>query len=242
MFLNYIKKLSFKDWFIIILCCLCIFSFLQYKYYKTKYNNSVIEYDDSLYVYKNKLGESYKMKNTYIYNIDQLKSLNKELYDEVKSLKDNPILVTKTYTNFYVDTVFAKSDTIVINKEDSIYDLQWSCIQDTAYYSLSGSTKVKSDFSEFQTIVKNLQVKNDITLDLIDNGKNLQVIAKSNNPYVNIDNINSIMLDPTKSKVLSKYYKQKKWAVGPYIGVGINTKFQICPTIGVGLTYGIIHF
>ena len=49
-------------------------------------------------IYKNKLDSEYVAKNIYIQTANQLKKTNQELYDEIKNLKDNPVVVTKVVT------------------------------------------------------------------------------------------------------------------------------------------------
>ena len=78
--------------------------------------------------------------------------------------------------------------------------------------------------------------------DVIDNGKQLSVIAKTDNPYISISNMDGVMFDPSKSKYLKKYYKQKKWSIGPTIGYGLSKDLKLTPYIGIGISYGIIQF
>ena len=80
-----------------------------------------------------------------------------------------------------------------------------------------------------------------ITLDILDNGDNkLRMISRTDNPYINITNMDGVVFDPTDSKVLNKFYKKKKWSIGPYIGYGITGKGKLQPSIGIGISYGII--
>jgi hypothetical protein len=90
-----------------------------------------------------------------------------------------------------------------------------------------------------------MKVNTGITLDLIDDGKQLRVITKSENPYINVNDINSVVIDPIKSKTLSKYFNRQHFIVGPYIGYGIgihDNKLIHTPTIGIGVTYKIFGF
>ncbi|MBO6271815.1 hypothetical protein J6O48_03430 [bacterium] len=56
-----------------------------------------------------------------------------------------------------------------------------------------------------------------MTLNIIDDKKNksLRIIGKTDNPYINITNMDGVVFDPTKSDILKKYYKPKKWSIGP---------------------------
>jgi hypothetical protein len=66
-----------------------------------------------------------------------LKEQNTLLANEVNKLKDNPVVVTKTELKVKLDTVFAKSDTIIMEPKDSLYKLKWSK-DDNKYYCIEG--------------------------------------------------------------------------------------------------------
>ena len=70
---DFAKKLTFKDWIILILLLLAIGFGISSKYY---YNKSlyptVIYNSDSLEVYKNKINDEYVTKDIYIQTVDQL--------------------------------------------------------------------------------------------------------------------------------------------------------------------------
>ena len=237
-----ISKLSFKDFILLALVLLAGFYYMEYKHYYNKSLTPIVIYDtDSLFIYKNKLKEVYKEKEIYVQNIKDLKGQNTLLSNEINKLKDNPVVVTKTELKVKLDTVLAKSDTIIIQPKDSLYKLKWSKY-DNQYYCIEGQTNVKSDFSRFETLVTNLELTTNLTLDVIEKNKTLQIIGKTDNPYVNIMNMDGVVLDPSKNPLLKKYYKQKKWSIGPQIGIGVTKDKSIQPYLGIGLQYGIIHF
>ena len=158
-------------------------------------------------------------------------------------MKDHPILITKTKIEFVHDTVKAVSDSITLGT-DSCRRLFWS-YNDSTYYSLNGVTDVEPGFESFSTTINNMAVNTSMTLDLIDDGDNFKVIAKSDNPYIKVKDINSIVIDPETSPTLKKYMKPKRWGFGPYIGVGVNfgTSFTGQAQVGVGGSIGIsIHY
>ena len=74
--LNQLKKLSFKDWLIIIMAFMLLMFFLAYKHYKKQANERIIVVNDSLTIYKNKLDSEYVAKNIYIQTAQQLKKTN----------------------------------------------------------------------------------------------------------------------------------------------------------------------
>lgn len=245
--INFFKKFSFKDWLLFISIIGIIILYMLYNHAQDQLLYNRNSYADTLTVYKNKLGEAYTAKNTYVQTVKDLKKTNAELYEEVKNLKDNPIVIVKTKTEFKKDTVYTQKDSInpVYHNDSLYYNLCWSANQEKQYYSFNGVTKVKYDFSDFSTLIKDMKVNTGITLDLIDDGKQLRVITKSENPYINVNDINSVVIDPTKSKTLSKYFNRQHFIVGPYVGYGIgihDNKLIATPTIGIGITYKIFGF
>ena len=245
--INFFKKFSFKDWLLFISIIGMIILYMLYNHAQDQLLYNRNSYADTLTVYKNKLGEAYTAKNTYVQTVKDLKKTNAELYEEVKNLKDNPVVIVKTKTEFKKDTVYTQKDSInpVYHNDSLYYNLCWSANQEKQYYSFNGVTKVKYDFSDFSTLIKDMKVNTGITLDLIDDGKQLRVITKSENPYINVNDINSVVIDPTKSKTLSKYFNRQHFIVGPYIGYGIgiyDNKLITTPVIGIGITYKIFGF
>ncbi len=220
------------------------------RYYKNKSNNQIVIYEDSLYTYKNKLDSEYVAKNLYIQEIKDLKNGNKELYDEIKNLKDNPLVVTKVVTKYEIKEVATNSDSIK-QTTDSLNNvwknLYWSANEDNGYYSISGHTDVVSNFSKFSTTISNLTIPVKFTFDLIEGkeDKQLKIIARSNNPYVKVEDIDGAVIDPTDIKTLKKCFPQKHWHLGISVGYGIgiyNKTVIATPQIGLGLTYSFFSF
>lgn len=234
-------NLKFKDYVIIGLVMLCIGFSISTNYYRNKSHHPVIIYNnEQVELYKNKLNDEYKLKNVYVQTIDQLKTGNSILAAEVKRLKDNPVVVTQEVIKFRIDTVYAESEKIEYG--DSLNNLYWHVQDPNDYFSLSGNTFVKHDFSEFKTRINDLTVNTDLNIDIIEKDKKLSVIGRATNPYVQITNLDGVMIDPTQSKVLKQYYKQKKWNIGPYVGYGITGDGKLRPSLGISISYGLIQF
>ena len=131
-----------------------------------------------------------------------MKNQNKELYAEIKNLKDNPLVVTKIVTKYEIKEVPAKSDSIGQSKDslNNVWkNLYWSANETNGYYSLTGRTDVLSNFSQFSTTINNLSIPVNFTFNLIEGKKDKQIkiIARSNNPYVQIMDIEGVVVDPT---------------------------------------------
>lgn len=241
--LNIAKKMKPKDWIIFILALAATVGILAARHYYIRSLKPVVIANDSIEIYKNKLNEEYVAKNTYIKTIDELKLQNDELVEEVKNLRDHPITITKVKQYFHTDTIYATSDSIVVAYADSTQrQLHWHSTHPEYYYSISGITDVASDFSNFATTLTNIYIPVDLTVDLIESGKQLKFIAKSANPFVKINDISGAVIDPTQSTVIKSKFKQKRWHIGPQVGFGLTSEMKFRPYIGIGIGYGIINF
>jgi hypothetical protein len=64
--------------------------------------------------------------------------------------------------------------------------------------------------------------------------KNNKIYIKSTNPYVKYEEISGFQVPKQK---------QKKWGIGPQIGVGYDPVHnKISPTIGIGIQWSPIQF
>lgn len=245
-----ISKFTFKDWVIVLTVFTALALLIYGNYWKNKsleYYNQRGIYSDSLTVYKNKLGEEYAAKNTLIMDKATLKKYNDELWEEYKKIKDNPLVLTNTVLKTEIKEIEGKHDTTYIapniqNPELKDYTFEWSA-KDSVWYMMQGVTKVSGkDVQNFSTRIPEFRMNSNLKLNLIETKENLQVVAKTDNPYINIDDISSVVIDPRKSKTLKKYFPQKRWGIGPQVGVGLTSDLKFRPYIGVGIQYSIINF
>lgn len=232
-----IFKWIFKDWthllFAILLGSLIVMSF---KYYRLKqdYDDVTISMNDSITTYKNKAGELYIKNKAYVMDIDDLKKHNTELYNEVKNLKDNPIVVTKVVTKTeFKDKII--TDTVRIDPSGNYtFNLQYH----DKWCDLSGRSSF--DITSMIGIARfdSISFPNNIIVDVIENNDQLSFIAKSDNPYCQINSLKGSILSPESSSVLQKRL-EKKWyivyGIGPTVGVYDN---KIIITPGIQVTFG----
>lgn len=221
---------------IIIIILLAIIVFMGFKTCNTEKeliaNNVILT--DSLYEYRNKVGELYAEKATYISTIDDLSRINQELYDECKKLKDNPIVVTKIETVTKIDSIYIKSEPIIVNdKITNNYNYNDN------YLNMNISHVLYNNIGEL--FVNDISVEADIYYDIIENkkSKSLSIITRSTNPYLKINDVNGGIINPTNSKTLENYFKHRnKWSFGisggMYCIYDVNSK-----TIGVGPGFGL---
>ena len=242
---EHMKNWKFKDWIIFILLLLAIIFGICSTYYKNKAadaEQSALAAVDTLHTYKNKLGEEYLARNVRMQQISDLKKANNELSDELKSLKDNPLVITKTKVEVRVDTLYTRSDSLMAPSEEE-HRLYWHYADGGDYFTLAGNTLVRNDFSSFATQITDLRIPATITIDLVEqkNGT-IKVIGKTDNPYVKLTDTDGVLIDPTQSSVIKSKFKQKRWCLGPMVGFGVTSDMKFRPYLGIGLTYGVICF
>jgi len=250
-----IKKMTFKDWLIIILSVLLLLVFLEARMYRIRSEQQTVILQDSLTTYKNKAKEEYAAKNIYIQSAKELKKQNNELADEMKKLKDNPVVITKTKVVTKIVEVPMNSDSIgnstahhdtdSAGTTTSYKSLYWSRQETNNYYSISGRTDVRTDFGKFQTTLTSLEIPVNLTFDIIEKDKQLQFIGRTDNPYVSIVDMNGAVIDPQKSKVLKKMFPQKHWHIGIHGGYGFglhDNTIILTPQLSLGLTYSLFSF
>lgn len=242
--INLLGNMTFKDWIIVLLVIFGIWTYFSMKKYEDQASRTLVVYNDTISAYKNKLGEEYQAKQLYIQEISDLKAHNKSLYDEVKSLKENPIVVVKTEIKYVKDTT--KLDNSIEKIDSAYYDVKWNLAETYSpknYFNISGVSRVKSDFSESNSWLNNLTIGSDLILDIIESKDktHFQILTKSGNPNLKFTEIEGAFINPNKSKVIKGAMKQKNFGIGVYGGYGINAipnnKVNSGFQIGVGVVW-----
>lgn len=237
-----VKILSDVKLFIIfVLCVILTLLYFNYRSIRTELENVVIEQNDTINVYKNKNGELYSQMSTYITDIEHLKQSNTDLYNEVKKLKENPIVVTKVETEIVFKEKEIKDTVYII--EHNQYAINHTYQDPFAYIDMI--TNFNSSTLTSNTTVNNIKFPSTFTIDLVESKKgDLSFLVKSDNPYVEINNINGVMLTPEDSKSIKKRY-DKKWCLvagaGPTVTI-VNGELKVVPGIQLTLGYKLIAF
>ncbi len=236
------KYIAYIKWiaFFAVLIALCI-SISKCSSYKRQYENSYREYRDTIAEYVNKYNDVYAMNNAYITDLNTLKQENKELYDEVKSLRDNPIIVTKVKTVYVLDTIVMEQELISDTVSGDFY-------ADITYADDWNSFNGRFDGNIFNNTSKftlnDMQFNCSLTTDLIERNGKLYFITKSDNPYLKITDMDGYLVSPEKSKVLKKTFN-KPWGI--MLGVGgtaglYDGKVVLVPGVNVTVGYKILSF
>lgn len=240
---NFFVKI-FSDPKLLIITALSVtlfFLYFNYRSVRDELENVVIEQQDTIQSYKNKTGELYTQIGTYITDIEHLKKSNTELYNEVKNLKENPIVVTKVETEVIFKDKEVK-DTVYVYGKD-IYRINHTYNDPYAYIDMY----TDFDLNEItaSTYVNSIKFPSKFKLDLIESKKgDLSFIVNTDNPYIEINNVDGVMLSPEDSKSIKKRYDKKWCLVG---GVGgsltmINNQVKFVPALQITFGYKIFAF
>ena len=151
---------------------------------------------------------------------------NKELYDQVQKLKAKPAEVV--YVN--VEVPYPVHDTTFLMPTDTNY------IKQT--FDFSDKWRALSGYIEYNKPNLGLTIDKDIVYaDLTVAIKDSKVYVTSNNPYLQYNNIQGVVLPKTTPR----------WSigVGPQVGIGygfINKKPDVYVGVGLSINYNLVSF
>lgn len=170
--------------------------------------------------------DAYILKNKELEEV--LNITKKERKDLEIKLNDKISYISKIESNIKRDTIEIK-DTVIINKDTSI-DIKFGYNDD--WMSFSGGTYYKDGKST--TSIFDININTPLKVGLTDN---YTIFVESENPYLNINNIEGAVID--RSRI---HPKPKKWSFSIYGGFGvgyglIGQQMDIGPQIGGGISY-----
>jgi len=243
---------------IIAILVILLFRSCQPTASENTYNQNVAALTDSIRVYKTKNGQLIYEKAAFISENGSLKSLNSELADEVKYLKDNPIVVIKTRTKIEhvpIEIPIYPTRPGTWNGGVLTQNFNWNLSRDHGggnYRKLEGNFDVMVDTS-YSISTSALRLTTDelgiaFTTGLTENKQGLlEIFVKSDYPGFRPTSLDGALIDPAKSDVLKKYFPPKRWGLGVYGGYGayfdpISMRAGTGIQLGVGLQYNILQW
>lgn len=263
-FIQSLKSSTTQRNILIAILILCIVYFKGCKHDTkidtTKYEQNIAALTDSVRTYKAKNGDLVFEKNSLITSSKDLEKLNTGLANEVKYLKDHPVVVIKEVIKIMHDTIRVpihlggkgtwNADSTVFTQpfewnHDTVFSIgntrkihgSFSCSADTCFHLAASPMTIDKD--EFNlAIITGLTENKD---------KKLEIFVKSNYPNFSVSTIDGALIDPTESSVIKKFFPPKRWSVGPYLGYGVyfdplSIKAGSGITIGVSVSYGLIQW
>lgn len=190
------------------------------------YENNVKALTEEMQTWKTKAGDLVAEKTVLEGDVNLLKLTNKELYDQVQKLKAKPAEVV--YVNVEVpypvhDTTFVVSDSTTYIKHPFDFSDKWRAL---------------SGYIEYNKPNLGLTIDKDIVYaDLTVAIKDSKVYVTSNNPYLQYNDVQGIVLPKTTPR----------WSigVGPQVGIGygfINKKPDVYVGVGLSINYNLVSF
>ena len=212
----------------------------------------------SIRTYKDKTGQLVYEKGALISENGDLKSLNVDLANEVKNLKDHPLVVIKTVVKVVHDTTYIEIKSTNPGKWNGntfTQNFEWDL---NNKYSLENYRLIEGNFdiyvdSAFKLSTSKMKIVKDefsmgMSTGLTENKDGLlEIFVKSDYPGFKVSKLDGALIDPKKSDVLKKYFSPKRWGLGIYGGYGISLNpITFIPAtgiqIGVGIQYNILQW
>ncbi len=222
------------------------------------YKQNIAALTDSVRLYKTKNGDLVYEKAAFISESRKLKNLNRDLAEEIKWFKDNPIVVIKTRTKIKHDTI----EVPVYPTKPGTWsngaltqNFNWNLNQDYGsgnYRKLEGNFDVYVD-TMYKLSTSKLKINEDeigisFTTGLTENRDGLlEIVVKSNYPGFQVSSIDGVLIDPRESDVIKKFFPPKRWALGVYGGYGayldpVQMRIGTGVQLGIGIQYNIIQW
>lgn len=253
LIINFIKKYTNAFLAIAIVALFLLFlnecnksKFLKQQIFKDKQNISAL--NDTLLTVKLKNGEFQTSINGFIATEKELKSLNVDLYNQVKIQKGDVLSLSTAILKLRQDTVELRkylnkllsqsNQTIPIGNNQ--YLLPWKLRYDydkDNFDLFTGKTIINSDFKQLGTemLSRTTQIKLSWG-QKIENNK-LRIFVESKYPGFTVESLSGVLIDPNESPYIRKLMKKKHWFTGWNVGIGVTPGFNL-GTGGYSLVIG----
>lgn len=189
-------------------------------YYETK-NGELLAYKDALILDKKELQEYLNMSRQEIKELE-------------KALQGALAMAGQIHTVIRYDTIRMTDSIYLVN--DTIFS---KFKYEDLYTQIGGHTVITDSMTKSETTLDYIDIYTKLKIGMTDNYK---FYATSDNPHLNITNIESAVIDEDMFR-----QDRKKWGLSVYAGFGANygivdKKIDVGPSFGVALTYDLIQW
>lgn len=211
---------------------------------------------DSVRIQKNKTGEATYVRKTLLADKKSLEKLNKDLKDELDKQEGKVIVIEKVVTKTKVDTHYV--NTFLTSYINGNYSLDWkydSLFSVNNYRKFSGKSFFNVDTINNKITPGLTRIDQDemgfaFITGIREKDKALEIFVTPKYPGMKITEIEGAVIDPHKSKVLKNMFPNKKWSVGPYMGIGVGAGYGLngkpiagpVLNLGLGIQYSWFKF
>jgi len=211
---------------------------------------------DTVRIQENKAGEATYVRKTLLSSKEDLEKLNKGLAEELDKQKGKVIVIEKVITETKVDTHYVNN--YLTSYQNGNYSLDWkydSLFSVNNYRKFSGKSFFIVDTINNSVIPGKTRIDQDemgfsFITGLREKDKALEIFVTPKYPGMKITDIEGAVIDPYKSDVLKTMFPNKKWSVGPYVGIGVGAGYGLNGkpiagpvfNIGLGVQYSWFKF
>ena len=195
-----------------------------------EYKHNIEALNDTIKYYQDKNGNLVATKLAFESDIKTLKLLNKDLYDQIDSMKLNPKVITQIITIGGEIEIPEKDTTFVVNTDTISKGFYKEFNFNNKYRILEGNVNYDGNQNLGVHITKDI-MNFDYTIAM---DKDARIYVKSTNPYIKYNEISGFTVPKQK---------QKRWTIGPAIHGGydpFNKNWSV--SAGISLSYGFIQW
>ena len=204
---------------------------------------------DSIKVEFNKKLKAYEFSkdNYVVQKLSDLQKYNQSLYDEIKKIKGDVIAAINTKVQGDLGGIKADNKLVIIDSTKRFFGLKFrSLYADSGFQQkLVGTSRfyiipngkiwhIQPDITLFDTNLTSIE----ITYGFKELKDKYQVFALSTSPKIQLTDLTGgyfIDKQPPPPPV-----KPKNWAIGPYIGFGLNTDYNLAnPRFGWSIGFSV---
>ena len=218
-------------------------------YQEKLWNQNMMAMKDSINVEFNKKLKAYEFsRETFlVQKLADLEKYNKDLYNEVKKIKGDVISVINSKIQGDLGGIKADNKLVIIDSTKHHYGLNFNSfyadssfkqrlVGTSRFYMIPNDKKwiIQPDITIFDTNFTEIK----ITYGFREFEDKYQVYAISKSPKLQFTDLTGgyfIDKQPPPEPV-----KAKKWAIGPYVGFGLNTDYNLAnPRFGWSMGFSV---
>ena len=224
-----VKTHAIYIFIILVMACALSASISRCSSVSREYKHNINALNDTIKYYQDKNGNLVATKLAFESDINMLQKLNKDLYDQIDSLKLKKNNVAQIiYVGGEIEN--PKKDTAYVVEHDTIYkgfskDFNFN----DQYRKLEGNVNYQNDSL-------GISIDKDVTYFdyTVAMDKDARIYIKSSNPYVKYNEITGFTIPKQR---------QKRWSLGPSVNFGYDPiQNKPSASVGISLNYGIIKW
>lgn len=254
----------------VVVILLIVFNAFQYSKIQTlkieakMSSQNLLAMADSLKTEKQKNGAMQTSIAGFVASEKDLKTLNRDLYDEVHAQQGKVVSLSKALIQLKQDTAMLRSHIDYLNSvigrpvpiDSNTFSVPWTLAYkyDTLNWDkFEGQTIVKVtkktplELTHINTKMLNRTSQISLVWGQKVEDKSLRVFIQSTYPGFTVEQLSGVLIDPNTNPYIKKLIKKKHWFTGFGIGLGVTGGFNITQggygfVVGPSFTYNIFQW